>query len=111
MSRIALVTNTIAALPPDLTARHGITILPMLINFLDGAYEEGVDIDEVEFYERLEREVVVPATSAPTVSRYLRAFQELAAEHDTILSIQNRRSAGRQVFALGRRERWVRPRR
>jgi DegV family protein with EDD domain len=87
MSRIALVTNTIAALPPDLVARHGITILPMLINFLDGAYEEGVDIDEVEFYERLEREVVVPATSAPTVSRYLRAFQELAAEHDTILSI------------------------
>jgi DegV family protein with EDD domain len=87
MSRIALVTNTVAALPPDLVARHRITILPMLINFLDGNYEEGVDIGEDEFYERLEREEVIPATSAPAVSRYLRAFQELAADHDTILSI------------------------
>jgi DegV family protein with EDD domain len=87
MSRIALVTNTIAALPSDLIARYGITILPMQINFLDGNYEEGVDIGEDEFYERLEREEVVPATSAPTVARYLRAFQELAADHDTILSI------------------------
>jgi DegV family protein with EDD domain len=87
MSRIALVTNTIAALPPDLVARYGITILPMQINFLDGNYEEGVDIGEDEFYERLEREEVIPGTSAPTVARYLRAFQELAADHDTILSI------------------------
>jgi DegV family protein with EDD domain len=87
MSRIALVTNTVAALPPDLVARHSITILPMQINFLDGNYEEGIDIGEEEFYERLEREEVIPGTSAPTVARYLRAFQELAAEHDTILSI------------------------
>jgi DegV family protein with EDD domain len=87
MSRIALVTNTIAALPPDLIARHAITILPTMINFLDGNYEEGVDISEDEFYERLEREEVVPGTSAPTVSRYLHAFQELAANHSIILSI------------------------
>src|SRR5262245_7300525 len=87
MSRIALVTNTIAALPPDLIARHSITVLPTLINFLDGNYEEGVDISEDEFYERLEREEVVPATSAPTVSRYLHTFQGLAADHDAILSI------------------------
>ena len=87
MPRIALVTNTIAALPPDLVARHNITILPMQINFLDGNYEEGTDIGEDEFYERLEREEVIPGTSAPTVARYLRTFQELAADHDTILSI------------------------
>jgi DegV family protein with EDD domain len=87
MSRIALVTNTIAALPPDLVARYKITILPMQINFLDGNYEEGTDIGEDEFYERLGREEVIPGTSAPTVARYLHAFQELAADHDTILSI------------------------
>src|SRR5262245_10840856 len=87
MSRIALVTNTIAALPPDLVERYGITIVPMQINFLDGNYEEGSDISEDEFYERLEREEVIPGTSAPTVARYLRTFQELAATHDTILSI------------------------
>src|SRR5689334_19593800 len=87
MSRIALVTNSVAALPQELVAQYGITLLPMQINFLDGNYEEGHDISTAEFYERLAQEEVIPSTSPPPVLRYLRLFRELAASHDTILSI------------------------
>jgi len=87
MPRIALVTNTAAAVPPELVARYSITLVPMQINFLDGGYEEGSEITTEEFYERLLREDVVPSTSPPSVGRYVRAFQSLAAEHDLILSI------------------------
>jgi DegV family protein with EDD domain len=81
------VTNTAAAVPPELIARYDITLVPMQINFLDGQYEEGGEITTEEFYARLLREDVVPSTSPPSASRYARAFQALAADHDIILSI------------------------
>jgi DegV family protein with EDD domain len=87
MPRIALVTNTAAAIPPELVARYGITLVPMQINFLDGQYEEGGDISAEEFYARLLREDVVPSTSPPSAARYARAFHALSAEYDIVLSI------------------------
>jgi DegV family protein with EDD domain len=85
MSRIALVTNSGAALPPDLVAQYNITLIPLQIHFLDGKYEEGREIGLNEFYERLLREEVVPSTSPPSVLRYVQLFQTLAADHDIIL--------------------------
>jgi DegV family protein with EDD domain len=87
MPRIALVTNTAAAIPSELVARYGITLMPMQIHFLDGRYDEGDEISNEEFYMRLLREDVVPSTSPPSVGRYARVFQQLAAEYDVILSI------------------------
>jgi DegV family protein with EDD domain len=107
MPRIALITNNAAALPPDIEERYGITLAPMQINFLDGNYEEGSDIGIREFYDRLEREDVIPSTSPPSVSRYVRAFRTLAADHEIILSIhissalgaayQNAEAAAQQI--------------
>jgi len=107
MPRIALVTNNAAALPPDMVERYGITLVPMQINFLDGNYEEGSDIGFQEFYDRLEREDVIPSTSPPSVSRYVRTFRSLAANHEIILSIhisstlgaayQNAEAAAQQI--------------
>src|SRR5689334_21454422 len=107
MPRIALVTNNAAALPPDLVERYGITLVPMQINFLDGNYKEGTDIGMQEFYDRLEREDVIPSTSPPSVSRYVHTFRALAADHEVILSIhisgtlgaayQNAEAAAQQI--------------
>jgi DegV family protein with EDD domain len=87
MPTIALVTNTAAAVPPELIARYAITQVPMQITFLDGHYEEGSEITTDEFYARLLREDVVPSSSPPSVGRYVRTFHALAADHEIILSI------------------------
>jgi DegV family protein with EDD domain len=82
-----MVTNVAAAVPPELVTRHEITVVPMQINFLDGHFEEVSEITSEEFYDRLANEDVVPSSSPPSVSRYLRTFRALAQDHDTILSI------------------------
>jgi DegV family protein with EDD domain len=87
MPRIALVTNVAAAVPPELVTRYGIILVPMQINFLDGHYEESSEITTEEFYERLVHEDVVPSSSPPSVSRYLRTFRGLAGDYDSILSV------------------------
>lgn len=87
MSRIALVTNSVAAIPADLIARYQITLVPMQIHFLNGSYEEERDISLAEFYERLAHEEVIPSTSPPSIRRYTEVFRSLAATHDTILSV------------------------
>jgi DegV family protein with EDD domain len=87
MPRIALVTNTAAAVPLELVARYHITLMPAQIHFPDGRYEEQGEISTEQFYARLHSEGDVPSTSPPSVGRYARAFQLLAAEHEVILSI------------------------
>lgn len=110
MPRIALVTHSNAAVPPELVAQHAITLVPMQLAFLNGSYAEGVDIDLAEFYQRLEEEEVVPATFPPSVPQYMRTFQALAADHDSILvihissaltqSLANATAAAREVTGV-----------
>lgn len=88
MSRIALVTNSASALPADLVERYNIVVVPMVLNFLDGNYEEGVDMSLSEFYSRLVREPVIPITSPPSAPKYARTFRSLAEQnYDAILSV------------------------
>lgn len=87
MPRIALVTHTSAAVPPELIEQYAITLVPMQIAFLNGSYAEGADISTAEFYQRLEEEEVIPVTFPPSVPEYVRTFRALAANHDIILTV------------------------
>lgn len=66
MSRIALVTDTISCLPPDLIARHQIEIVP--INLLAGGrvYRDWLDINPSQAYELFLKDPTTFKTAPPT---------------------------------------------
>jgi DegV family protein with EDD domain len=84
---VRIFSDSIADLPSSIVEELGITVVPLIIGFEGMEYRDGVDLTAAELYERLKTSPVVPSTSAPPPSAFLRVFEELAGETGEILAI------------------------
>lgn len=84
---VAIVTDSTADLPPQLTAARSITVVPLTLNFEGKALLDGVDIRPDEFYRRLPSATTHPTTSQPSAGRFAEAYSSLLADHDAVVSI------------------------
>ncbi|MGQ9767209.1 MAG: DegV family protein [Anaerolineae bacterium] len=80
MSKIAVITDTDASLPPAVAARYGIRQVPINIHFGEEVLATGVDIDDARLFERVDREGRLPTTSAPSPGQFLEAYQAAFAD-------------------------------
>ena len=87
MSKIAIVTDSTAYLPPDLVEKYEISVAPQVVIWGDKTYEDGVDIQPSEFYERLKTASVMPSTSQATIASFEKIFRRLLEEEHEILAI------------------------
>ena len=87
MSRIAVVTDSTADLPPELVRRHDIHVVPLTVAFGDRIYRDGVDLSADEFLRLLAESPVRPTTSQPPPEVFATRYRELAATHDAVVSI------------------------
>jgi len=84
---VAIVTDSTADLPPDLTASRAITVVPLTLNFDGKPLLDGVDIRPDEFYRRLHSVTTHPTTSQPSPGRFAEVYKSLLAGHDSVVSI------------------------
>ncbi len=84
---IAIVTDSTADLPKDVVEKHGITVVPLNVRFGMEEFKDGIDIDNDEFYRRLQIESELPTTSQPSLGDFIEVYRSLIAEHDGIVSI------------------------
>ena len=97
---IRIVTDSTCDLPAEIAARHGITSVPLYINFGLESYLDGVELSREAFYARLPDCDPPPTTAAPGPQRFLDAYERLAGEGATeILSIHISRSLSAVVDA------------
>lgn len=87
MSRIAVVTDSAAALPAESAEKHHIHVVPILLCWDGQTYRDGVDITASEVYRRLRAAKSLPTTSAPSVGDFVRAYTRLGQEVKGIVSI------------------------
>jgi DegV family protein with EDD domain len=88
MSKTAIVTDSTADIPKDLTEKYRIKVVPLYVNFEDKSYlDNGVDITSKQYYEKLKNVKKQPTTSQPTPSDFVKAYGELLKENDSIVSI------------------------
>jgi DegV family protein with EDD domain len=87
MSSLAIVTDSTAYLPHDYVQQHGVTVVPLIVNFGQQTYKEGIDILADQFYERLASDPVMPMTSQPSVGDFVQTFEELLRTHDQVLAV------------------------
>lgn len=96
MSKIGIVTDTDASLPFDLAQQHGITQVPIMIQFGADSFRDGYDINNQTVFERIEREKKLPTTAAPSPGQFAEAFRaafEGGAEQILCLNISSEMSA------------------
>ena len=85
---IRIVTDSTCDLPAEIAAQHGITIVPLYINFGLESYLDGVDLSREAFYARLPDCDPPPTTAMPGPQMFLEAYERLADEGATeILSV------------------------
>jgi DegV family protein with EDD domain len=85
--KVALVTDSVANLTPDLVEEFDIKIIPMRLNWEGQTYLDGVDITEAEFYERLGTAKEIPTTSQPSVWEFKEFLEEVADEYESVLCV------------------------
>jgi DegV family protein with EDD domain len=99
MSGVAIVTDSIADLPPSVAEELEITVVPLIVRFGTDVYRDGLDLSPDQFYEKLNRSRVLPGTSAPSPTSFANAYDELAQKTNEIVAITltSRLSATYQV--------------
>ena len=77
---ISIVTDSTCDLPADVAQRHGITIIPLYVNFGTRSYLDGIELSRREFYEMLPDSDAFPTTAVPGITAFTTAYEDLASQ-------------------------------
>ncbi len=87
MSKVAIVTDSTAYLPKNLTDQYAIHVIPLTIIWDDKPFLDGVEILPEDFYKRLATSKSMPTTSQVTIAEMEKTFRELLDQDNDILGI------------------------
>ncbi len=87
MSKIAIVTDSTAYIPKELVEQYKISVAPQILIWGKDNYEDGVNIMPSEFYSRLQKATVMPASSQVTIPKFQEIFQKLLDQDCQIIAI------------------------
>jgi DegV family protein with EDD domain len=76
MSSIAIITDTDCSLPLELSDQYNIRQVPINIHFGEQVFRTEIDIDDVQLFERIDKEGKLPTTSAPSPGQFSEAYQQ-----------------------------------
>ncbi len=80
MPKVAVVTDSTAAVPPDVAAEAGITVVPLQVVIGARSYDDGVDPEaSPDHVARALKDYVPVSTSRPTPALLLEAYERAAA--------------------------------
>ena len=87
MSRVAIITDSLACVPREIADELGIFIVPSIVTIADKVYRDGVDITPSEVYELQRRSRMLPTTSAASPGEFFQTYLEAARSADAILHV------------------------
>ncbi len=87
MHHVAVVTDSVADISPQLAEELEIAIVPLILRLGSDIYRDSLDISPDEYYQKLTTEKTLPKTSAPPPMAFSETFDRLAEKTDSILYI------------------------
>jgi DegV family protein with EDD domain len=78
MTRIVIITDSAACLPPHLIEEYGIHVVPLTLILEGKTYPDQANGDSHQFYEHLKSARQPPTTSSPPPGQYLEALRRAA---------------------------------
>jgi DegV family protein with EDD domain len=79
-SSIALMTDSTCDIPEELIQQYGITIIPELVIWSGQTFRDRIDISPQTFYERIEKDPVMPTTTLPTPTEFEKVYKDAIAQ-------------------------------
>ena len=87
MPKVAVVTDSVSDLPPQIAEEFGITVVPLVVRFGADLYRDSLDLSPDEFYGKLRTSKVLPATSVPPPAAFADAYNRIAEKANDIVVI------------------------
>ena len=87
MEKIKIITDSTLDLPSDLIKEKDIEVLPLLINFGEESYLDGVEINTREMLDRIAKENILPTTAQVTPNRFEEVFKKYLDEGYKIVTL------------------------
>ncbi|PWG00854.1 DegV family protein [Levilactobacillus bambusae] len=86
--KIAVVTDSTSYLSDDEVKQNNISVVPIPVVIDGRSYNEGVDITNEEFYDKLRHSKSFPSTSQPPLGEMIELYQRLSDEgYEAVISI------------------------
>lgn len=86
-TRVGIVTDSTADLPPALQERYGIGCVPLVVNWDSQTFRDKIDLTTAEFYRRLRTSKSLPRTGAPSLAAFEAVYREQLAQHEAVVSV------------------------
>ena len=97
MPRVAIITDSVSDMPPDVAASYGITVVPLIVTFGAESFRPNVDMTTAQFWERMTApDAPFPTTAACSAGDFLAAFDaafEGGAESVVCVNVSDQLSA------------------
>lgn len=87
MSKVAVITDSTAYLPKEIIDEYSVHVIPQVLIWGDDTYLDGVDIQPVAFYQRLENAKTMPSSSQASVKHFVEMFSSLIEQDYDVLAI------------------------
>ncbi len=106
MSKVAIVTDSISCLTPELVQKYNIGIVPIRLLVQGKVYRDMVDITPSEAYEMFLQDPESFKTSPAAPGHYLEAYREASTRTDSILcvTLSARLSTGYEMAQVAREQ-------
>jgi DegV family protein with EDD domain len=85
--KIVVVTDSSAYLPDEVIKDLPIAVIPLWLMWNEESYQDGIDIQPSEFYERLKASKAVPTSSQPSAQEFGEFFKKLTQDADAIVNV------------------------
>jgi len=85
--RVAIITDSSACIPKELTEKYGIELVPMNVILGDKTYRDGIDISPTEFYTLIRQAKELPTTAHSSPGTHLEAYRRASLRAANILCI------------------------
>jgi len=107
MSKVAIVTDSVASIPETLLEELKIKTVPYFIHWGKETYSDLVTIQRDIFYPRLAAAKDLPKTANPSPGDYAQVYQQVAQDEDSTeivsLHISSKSSGAYQAALLGKK--------
>jgi DegV family protein with EDD domain len=87
VSKIAILTDSTAYIPPELIEAHQIHVIPLKVIWGSDIYLDGIDIEPEVFFSRLASDPAMPTTTQPNPEEFTQVYEKLAADFDAIFVV------------------------
>jgi len=106
VSRVAIVTDSVSDMPPDVAASYGITVVPLIVSFGSESFRPNVNMTTAEFWARMTApDAPFPTTAACSAGDFLTAFDtafEGGAESVVCITVSDQLSATLKAALIAR---------